>query len=149
MATISERHQNIIPENHPYARSIQILATAIRASWGPDTCNESDRLNWSPENPALGQCVVSMLVLLDYLPEAEIVKDDTNNHYWLQDQYGDIDLTREQFPNTVEFQVSRKRARSELLEGDRAKAARTPERYNLLRERVQANLEEAGVRFSL
>lgn len=37
------------------------LEQALRASWSRDTSDDPD--GWSPENPALGQCAVSALVV--------------------------------------------------------------------------------------
>lgn len=45
--------------------SIEQLLRALRRSWGPDTCFSD--VEWTPENPARGQCVVSSLVVQKYL----------------------------------------------------------------------------------
>ena len=41
------------------------ILNALRASWSADTAFDAGE--WSPENPARGQCLVSSLVVQDYL----------------------------------------------------------------------------------
>lgn len=45
-------------------------------------------------------------------------------------------MTREQFPENTEFSIDMIRSRESLLVGDRALKARTKERYELLKKRV-------------
>jgi hypothetical protein len=45
--------------------SIQQLLAALQNSWSEETSFTPDE--WSPQNPARGQCLVSTLVLQDYL----------------------------------------------------------------------------------
>jgi hypothetical protein len=131
---------NVIPENHPRRIFIIALETALRNSWGPDICNTKDASLWTPDNPAFGQCAITALVLQDYLG-GELWKDDDNDHYWNHDKFGDIDLTREQFPPDAVLKMTRIRPRNEVLEGERAIAAKTKERYELLKARVRKNLD--------
>lgn len=136
-----ERQHNLIPQDHPQLSLILLLETALRVSWSADVCNELDKEQWTSENPAFGQCVISTLVLLDWLTQGTIVKDDDHDHFWLQDEYGEIDLTREQFPIDTILQATRERTREELVTGERAKQARTQERYETLRDRVKSFME--------
>ena len=41
------------------------IIEALEASWGDDTAY--DKSDWTPENPARGQCVVTSLVVQDFL----------------------------------------------------------------------------------
>lgn len=43
------------------APELPAVERALRASWARDTSDDPD--GWSPENPALGQCAVSALVV--------------------------------------------------------------------------------------
>ena len=43
------------------------IERAVRSSWGADTCPPETRAQWSPENPARWQCLVTTLVLNDLL----------------------------------------------------------------------------------
>jgi hypothetical protein len=140
-----ERQKNVYPPNHPQLALIQLVETALRAAWGQDTCNAKDGESWTPENAAFGQCVLSMLIISAFLSEGEALKDDHNDHYWWRDQYGDIDLTREQFPQGIAIGATRARDRHELLVGPRAEAARTKDRLMILSGRVIEALAQLGM----
>jgi len=81
------------------------LEAALRAAWGPDTCDPVDLPDWRPDNPARGQCGVTALVLHDLLGGdlllAEVHHADGTRqgvHYWNRLPGGlQIDLTRSQF----------------------------------------------------
>jgi hypothetical protein len=73
------------------------LVQAIALSWSRDTSNEPDR--WTPDNPALGQCAVTALVVQDYLGGRLLrgLVGDVS-HYWNQLPTGEeLDLTQQQF----------------------------------------------------
>ena len=77
---------------------------AVRASWGADTCDPDGKTKWQPENPALGQCGTTALVIQDLiggdliLGEVHREGEKVDNHYWIRFGSGiDLDLTREQF----------------------------------------------------
>ena len=44
--------------------SLELVINALHKSWTKDTCY--DRSDWSEDNPARGQCVVSSLVIQKY-----------------------------------------------------------------------------------
>jgi hypothetical protein len=116
------------------AVTLGALEAAIRAAWGVDTSDEPE--DWSPDNPATGQCSVTARVVRDYLGGdilvAGVVRDGArvNRHAWNRLPSGlTIDLTREQFQN------------GETLEApsvaERLLTDRHPERYELLAARVR------------
>jgi hypothetical protein len=86
-------------------RSLTEVEALIRASWSDETCDPVDRAGWSPENPSLGQCGVTALVVQDLLGGdllmAEVHHADGSLqgvHYWNRFPHGvEVDLTREQF----------------------------------------------------
>ena len=43
------------------------IQSAIRASWGSDTCDEHDQEQWTPEHPSTGQCAATAYVVHDLL----------------------------------------------------------------------------------
>lgn len=51
--------------NHHMDLTLEKITKALQASWREDTCYESN--DWSTDNPARGQCVVSCFVVNDYL----------------------------------------------------------------------------------
>jgi hypothetical protein len=85
--------------------SLADVDRVIRAGWSELTCDPVDLPDWSPENPARGQCGVTALVVQDLLGgELLIAQVDTADgspqglHYWNRLAGGiELDLTREQF----------------------------------------------------
>lgn len=82
--------------------SLSHFINVLQESWSATTSYESDE-NWSPENPARGQCVVSSLVVQDYFG-GDIVRyavtgegiDET--HYFNVLEDGTVlDTTRSQY----------------------------------------------------
>lgn len=80
------------------------LEAAMRDAWSLETCDPTDAASWTPENPSLGQCAVTALVVHDLvggrLLEAEVLNADGSPqgfHYWNRLAGLDIDLTRAQF----------------------------------------------------
>ncbi len=84
------------------------LETAIRAAWGKDTSDDPDE--WTPSNPARGQCGVTAFVIWrlhgGVLLVSEVFRGDARveTHYWNRLPSGvEVDLTREQFHNGETF----------------------------------------------
>jgi hypothetical protein len=86
--------------------TLRQLEDAVRSAWALDTCFPSPEAlaEWSPANPARGQCGVTALVLHDLLGGdlllAAVTVDGrrTGWHYWNRLAGGtEVDLTREQF----------------------------------------------------
>ncbi len=82
--------------------SLADLETAIRASWGPDTCFSPEL--WDPQLPERAQCGTTALVVQDLLGgdllEAKVYRDGEHveHHYWTRLPSGlDVDLTGAQF----------------------------------------------------
>jgi hypothetical protein len=86
-------------------RSLNELEAIIRRCWSAHTCDPVDLADWSPANPARGQCGVTALVVQDLLGGdlvmAEVSSVDGSRqgvHYWNRLNGGlEIDITREQF----------------------------------------------------
>ena len=121
---------------------LDALARAIRASWGPDTCDPCDLENWSTGPPSKGMCIVTSLVLQDYLGgellEAKVFVGDEQPgyHTWLILDGVEIDLTRDQF--TPEEVVGEAYLVPRITGPD----MRLAEQYETLRARVAAALAE-------
>src|ERR1022692_1406729 len=49
------------------SRLLSDIERAVRRSWGADTCPPEDRLRWTPDNPARGQCGVTAMVVNDLM----------------------------------------------------------------------------------
>lgn len=125
--------------------TLAVIEEAIRSSWSPDTCDPVDLADWTPGNPARGQCGVTALVVHELvggeLLMAEVRHADGERqgvHYWNRLAGGvELDLTREQFldgemilePEVVPVPADTRGARMER-------------QHALLRRRVRAALRE-------
>jgi hypothetical protein len=86
-------------------RSFGDIEQVIRRSWSAASCDPVDLAQWSPQNPARGQCAVTALVVQDLVGGELLLADVYNHdgstqgvHYWNRLAGGlEIDLTREQF----------------------------------------------------
>ncbi|MGY1608187.1 YunG family protein [Geodermatophilus sp. SYSU D00700] len=91
------------------------VVAAVRAAWCRETCDDSDLADWSPQNPARGQCGATALVLHDLLGGdlllAEVLLPDGSRqgvHWWNRLPDGrEVDLTRGQFAPTEVVQEPR------------------------------------------
>ena len=118
------------------------VESAVRAAWCRETCDESDLADWSPENPARGQCGVTALTVHDLLGGdllvAEVLLPDGSRqgvHWWNRLPDGrEVDLTREQFaPHEVVQQPS-------VVERPPGLPRRGVDQYLRLRDSVTAAL---------
>lgn len=113
------------------------LIIAIRKSWNKDTAFPRQQSDWTSDNPALGQCAITALVVQDYLG-GEIMFNKQFAHYWNKLPDGEIfDLTKEQFGENVLIESEGVADRDYILLSPRAKEFKTPERYELLRSLVK------------
>lgn len=128
------------PENRGI---IDKLIDALRFSWDKDTAaiGSEDAGLGKPH----GQCAVTALVVQDYLGGTLMrcaFPLNGGSHYWnLIPAVGEIDLTREQYEHDRSIPRGAEiHDRVNILESDRAKAAKTRERYDLLSKRVYDRL---------
>lgn len=120
-----------------------IISELLRAAWCRETASPGCQKDWSSGNPAFGQCAVSALVVQDLLG-GTLVRGEVpgfGSHYWNEIPNGEgvhtYDPTRIQFPYGTTFPRGEIVPRSRLLEGGRAVAAKTSERYELLKDRLR------------
>lgn len=123
------------------------VAAAIRASWSVETCDDVDVPDWSPDNPARGQCGASALVLQDLVGGdvllSEVLHPDGSRQGWhYANRLPDgtvVDLTAEQFSATEVLQEP------VVVERPAGPPGRCAAQYSLLGARVQAHLEQRFV----
>ncbi len=75
----------------------ELIIRAIKASWSKETSASPDK--WSKDNPSLGQCAVTALVIQD-LKGGDLLRGKVNgsSHYWNRLPDGpELDLTIDQF----------------------------------------------------
>jgi len=121
------------------------LQEALQKSWCKETAYDAG--DWSKENPAIGQCAVTALIVNDYfggeIVWAEAVQPDGRkiSHYFNLIDGKEVDITRTQFPEgtiipqgaakTKEFKTTREF----MLSNDNTK-----KRYEVLKELVSKRL---------
>ena len=123
-------------------RLIQFCALVSRA-WSRETASPSCQGQWDPANPAYGQCAVTALLVQDRFGGdlLRTVAENRGSHYYNRLPNGwEVDLTRSQFPPDQRFEPADARTREYALDSPGAVAARTRERYELLKAAV-ARLE--------
>ncbi len=121
---------------------LKSLDSTLQRSWSKETCYPLDQKDWTPENPAFGQCAITALIVQDYF-DGELLYCKRYYHYWnrLPDNR-EIDLSHSQFPQGVTRNIDEIRSREYVLESDSAKKAATLERYKILKQRVHNFLDQ-------
>lgn len=105
---------------------------ALAKSWRKDTSYHKDAPNWTPENPALGQCAITALLFNEYFG-GKIFSGESETgvvHYWNKKFGFKIDLTKQQFDQKIKFCEVKLWERNQLLS-----TGNVEERYLLLRKR--------------
>ena len=127
--------------------TLKDLKKALEKSWSKKT--SFDPNNWTPENPAWGQCAVTALIVQDYFGGSlkKALFDTIDNgkavrisHYWNRlPNDSEIDLTENQFPEGIIRNIPRGVIR------DRKYVLSYPitvKRYEILKQRVEKYLKE-------
>ncbi len=122
------------------------LEQILKDSWSKETSSDPD--NWSPENPAWGQCAVTSLIVNDCLggeivwAPAILPNGKEISHYFNKINGKEIDLTREQFPSGTKIPLGI--PKSKQFSTTREYILSYPEtqrRYEILKQKVQKALE--------
>lgn len=127
--------------------SLAELQLAVEASWAADTSSVPDE--WSPENPARGNCVPTALVVQLFLGGG-LEKLQTEYRGKMEAHYrnfatyeGNLDLTRQQYPPSQEFAVTPVDLKGYAsIREKRLHDPDTRRRYNILLGRVTSYLVE-------
>ena len=119
------------------------LEEALRRAWGADTCFPGVRETWDPENPSLGQCTVTALVVQAHFG-GDLFYNRKLHHYWNNlPGFEEVDFTRDQYLSGTQVKFDGTRQRADVLGSERAEQFRTMERYLILRDRVDEALAMA------
>lgn len=111
------------------------IKKVIEVAWSKETSADPD--NWTPENPAYGQCAVTALIVQDCWG-GKLLKSKVNgvSHYYNKLDNGfEIDLTRIQFKKPV-FEGKEIKEREYVLS-----FPDTAARYKLLKQNIK-NIDE-------
>jgi len=120
---------NIIPKCDDQQYLIE-LRDRLSRGWSAETSSDE---NWSAENPPLGQCAVTALIVQDKCL-GKLLRSTVNgvSHYWnLLPDGTEVDLTRSQFTEPLEFGEVVERERDYVLS-----FPATAERYEKLRAAI-------------
>ena len=123
---------------------IEELKQLLTYSWEESTCSPGLRSKWNEENPSLGQCAITALIVNDFFG-GKIMRcmSSTGSHYYnlIDDEI--VDLTVEQFLGEIpEYENGEERTREYLLSNEDTK-----KRYLLLNKNLAiAKKEEEEIR---
>ena len=125
------------PPDAVAALSLSDLERVIAQAWGRDTSDDPNE--WSEDNPARGQCDVTALLVRELLGGDILIANVLRNgrrverHAWNRLPSGlTLDLTRTQFRDGETFE--------QPVAQEPLAMRRTPERYELLAQRVRTAL---------
>ena len=120
---------------------INELKQLLLKSWDAETCVPGLRSEWTNDNPSLGQCAITALIVNDFFG-GKIMRcmASSGSHYYniIDDEI--IDLTVEQFLGEIpQYEDGSERTKDYLLGNEDTK-----NRYLLLNKRLQNNLLHHG-----
>lgn len=119
---------------------INELIKVLELSWNKNTCDPSLQEDWNENNKALGQCVVTALIVNDFLG-GKIMKCmvESESHYYNLVNGNVIDLTASKFDIVPDYTQTEERTREYLLSNKD-----TMKRYKLLLNKVKDNFVKYG-----
>ncbi len=109
------------------------LKELLSECWNIETCSPGLKDKWSEDNPSIGQCAITALIVNDYF-DGKIMRcmSSSGSHYYNIVDDKIIDLTKEQFLGEIPlYEEGQERTREYLLSNEDTK-----KRYLLLRERL-------------
>lgn len=126
--------------------SVETLIKALHNSWSANTC--FDASEWSTDNPARGQCVVSSLIVQKYLG-GELQRYRVTGNGIVETHYCNIlddgtllDTTASQYKQPMTFKVAPIELKGfTSIREKRLSEIETRSRYELLLSRVQQQLD--------
>ena len=118
---------------------INELKQLLLKSWDAETCVPSLRSEWNEENPSLGQCAITSLIVNDFFG-GKIMRcmASSGSHYYniIDDEL--VDLTVEQFLGEIpQYEEGAERTREYLLGSEDTK-----KRYLLLNKKLQDTINQ-------
>ena len=137
-----------IVKNWPYKQykvdDIKELKSLLLSSWNSETCSPGLREFYSKNNPSLGQCAITALIVNDMFG-GKIMRcmASTGSHYYNLIDDNIVDLTVEQFLGEIpRYEDSSERSREYLLSNEDTKKRYLKLMYNLRQVIRQLNGKE-------
>ena len=119
---------------------IKLIESAFQKSWSKETCYPKLQKKWSPQNPALGQCAISALIIQDYFG-GDLLYCKHLKHFWNKLPNGqEIDLTKSQFPDNTKICVDKVITGEPTPEYKHNSKSLTLERYAKLKRMVEEHI---------
>lgn len=112
---------------------LEEIKELLTLSWSYETCSPGLKKEWNKENPSLGQCAVTSLIVNDFFG-GKIMKCMTlsGSHYYNLIDGKIVDLTVEQFLGEIpKYEDSSERTRDYLLSNEDTKKRYKNLLYNL------------------
>ena len=112
------------------------LKELLTESWSEETCSPGLKTNWSKENPSLGQCAITAMIVNDFFG-GKIMRcmASSGSHYYNLIDNQIVDLTVEQFMGERPlYEEGTERTREYLLSNENTK-----KRYSLLLRNLKYN----------
>lgn len=115
--------------------TIEELRNILQACWSKETCYPKQKNIWNKNNPSLGQCAITSLLVNDYY-DGKIGKCyvDGISHYFNIINGGIIDLTKEQFDCVPDYSNITIITRENILNNENTKL-----RYETLKCKLKEN----------
>lgn len=118
------------------------LESALKKAWSKETCYFKSLEDWRHDNPCIGHCTITALIVQDYF-WGDIVFCNHQDHYRNKLPNGDIiDMTKDQMSEEEICCIDQECDRINLLESPKSIEAKTKERYLLLKNRVNIEIEK-------
>lgn len=121
--------------------SLKKLESAIRKSWGRDTCHFKFLWDDKTQPESAGHCRVVALIVQDYFGGdillTHVRRCPKWTHFFNRIDGRFVDLTKDQFPKNTEFVKPKVITRKEAL-----KSKRTQKGYSILKKRVSELLSK-------
>jgi hypothetical protein len=118
------------------------LKQLLIQSWNLETCSPGLRDKWNEENPSIGQCAITALIVNDFFG-GKIMRcmSPTGSHYYNDLDGSIVDLTVEQFQGEMpDYEHGEERTREYLLGNNDTKS-----RYLLLKDNLDKNINRKEV----
>lgn len=132
---------------HPkHGMELRMIEAVLEGAWCRETASPAARKDWTPMNPAWGQCAVTAAALHHWFRgdgiEVELLRAEIpgfGSHYWIRLPDGtEVDMTRDQFPERTVVPPGEPRTIEYLLDSENAARAFTRERFERLVETSEA-----------
>lgn len=125
--------------NELFNGTLNELYDVLRNCWCKETCTPRMRADWNEDNKTLGQCSISAFLIQDIFGGKVygVPLKDGNYHCFNLIKGNCYDLTSEQFPNKLSYDLDHEQSRKTHFS-----KSEKYERYLLLKEKLLQEIRE-------